>query len=143
MKQSFSILFLLRYATLVVITPLFGIIRPVNGLIVAFFAFLILLSFNIVPYLWVKMYYSKYLILKETLPLEKINFEMIFNKYKISKREQDIFKLMFEGNNNNEIEDKLFISYNTVKNHVYNIFQKTGVSNKTQFVNLFRSFKNN
>ena len=140
MKLSFSILFVLRYIIIVLIMPFIAMIRTINGLLVAFCAFLILFGFNIMPYLWAKKYYSKYLDLEQVIPLREINFEKIFKTYKISKREQDICKLILEGKNNKEIEDKLFISYNTVKNHVYNIFQKVGVSNRTQFINFLPPF---
>ena len=35
---------------------------------------------------------------------------------------------------NKEIEDLLFISYNTVKNHIYNIYQKLGVNSRGQMI---------
>ncbi len=64
--------------------------------------------------------------------------EQLFQKYKISKREQEIIQLICQGKSNREIEDELFISIQTVKDHVYNIFQKTGVKNRVQLSNLFR-----
>ncbi|MCK5146594.1 helix-turn-helix transcriptional regulator [bacterium] len=36
-----------------------------------------------------------------------------------------------------EIADTLYISLKTVKAHIYNSFQKTGVSNRTQLAQLF------
>ncbi|MCK5149143.1 helix-turn-helix transcriptional regulator, partial [bacterium] len=33
-------------------------------------------------------------------------------------------------------QEKLFISYHTVKNHVYKIFQKMGVSNRYELMHL-------
>jgi two-component system response regulator DegU len=39
---------------------------------------------------------------------------------------------------NREIEKELFISLSTVKNHVYNIFQKLGVKNRYELIVLFR-----
>ena len=35
---------------------------------------------------------------------------------------------------NKEIKDQLFISYNTVKNHIYNIYQKLGVNSRSQMI---------
>ena len=39
------------------------------------------------------------------------------------------------------IGEKLFISTTTVKNHIYHIYQKTGVTNKIQLINLINSPK--
>jgi DNA-binding CsgD family transcriptional regulator len=37
---------------------------------------------------------------------------------------------------NQEISDSLFISVQTVKDHIYRIFLKTGVKNRVQLTNL-------
>jgi len=47
---------------------------------------------------------------------------------------------MERGYSNSKLADALFISTRTVKNHVYHIYQKTGVRNKVQLINLIRSF---
>lgn len=119
----------------------FTVLRSINSILLAFAAFFILFNFNIMPYLWVKTYYLKYLILQNKTPIENINFDKVFKKHKISKREREVCKLIIEGNSNKDIEEKLYISYNTVKNHVYNIFQKFGVSNRVQLINFFKSLK--
>ncbi len=54
----------------------------------------------------------------------------------ISKREQDILVLILAGKSNRDIERELFISYHTVKNHVYNIFQKLGVKSRFELARL-------
>jgi DNA-binding CsgD family transcriptional regulator len=56
--------------------------------------------------------------------------------YNISNRESEIIECLVSGLKNEEIADKLFISTKTVNNHIYNIFQKTGVKNRVQLVNL-------
>lgn len=60
-------------------------------------------------------------------------------EYGISKREQDIVKLICEGKTNKEIAAALFITANTVRDHSSNIYRKTGVKNRTQLANLFNS----
>ncbi|MGB9680433.1 MAG: response regulator [Thermoanaerobacteraceae bacterium] len=52
----------------------------------------------------------------------------------LSKREQQIVKLIFEGLSNNEISEKLFISESTVKMHVHKIMEKLGVTSRTLIV---------
>ncbi len=52
----------------------------------------------------------------------------------ISKREAEILLLMHEGLSNQQIADKLFISENTIKKHISNIFQKLHVERRTEAV---------
>ena len=67
-----------------------------------------------------------------------IDIESQFEKYGISKREQEIVLLICEGKSNQEIADELFISLSTVKDHINNLFQKTHVKNRVQLTNLFK-----
>ena len=67
--------------------------------------------------------------------------ENFFNKYRISEREKEIVHLLIKGKSNKEIEDELFISMGTVKNHIYNIFQKLGVKNRAQLITLFKNLR--
>ncbi|MDH4272103.1 MAG: helix-turn-helix transcriptional regulator [Candidatus Aminicenantes bacterium] len=60
-----------------------------------------------------------------------------FIKFGITKREQEIIHLICAGKSNREIEDQLFISLQSVKDHIYRIYQKTGVKNRVQLANLF------
>jgi DNA-binding CsgD family transcriptional regulator len=59
-------------------------------------------------------------------------------RYGISGREREIINLMINGLSNRDIGEKLFISAQTVKNHVYNIYRKTRVENKVQLLNLIQ-----
>jgi len=60
-----------------------------------------------------------------------------FEAYGISPREKEIIRLICEGKTNREIAEELFISIQTVKDHAYRIFRKTGVKNRVQLANLF------
>ncbi|TFG75762.1 MAG: hypothetical protein E4H23_10355, partial [Chrysiogenales bacterium] len=64
-----------------------------------------------------------------------------FNKYRISTREKEIIQYLLKGKSNKEIEDALFISIGTVKNHIYRIFQKLGVKNRGQLSALFKNLQ--
>ena len=57
-------------------------------------------------------------------------------RYGISNREREIIPLILKGLNHKQIGQSLSISSSTVKNHVYNIYQKTGVINRVQLMNL-------
>lgn len=52
----------------------------------------------------------------------------------LSRREQDVIGSMVEGLTNREIAERLSLSENTVKNYVYKIFDKLGVSNRVEAV---------
>ncbi len=50
----------------------------------------------------------------------------------LSDREKEIVQLVAQGCRNKEIGEKLFISEQTVKNHLHNIFDKLGVSDRLE-----------
>jgi two-component system nitrate/nitrite response regulator NarL len=50
----------------------------------------------------------------------------------VSDREREVVKLVVQGFRNREIGEKLFISEQTVKNHLHNIFYKLGVSDRLE-----------
>ena len=52
----------------------------------------------------------------------------------LSKREREVLGLVAEGMNNRAIAARLFISENTVKNHVRNIHEKLGVHTRMEAV---------
>ena len=48
---------------------------------------------------------------------------------KLTKREKEVLKAIFEEKSNQQIADELFISLRTVETHKYNIMEKTGAKN--------------
>ncbi len=74
----------------------------------------------------------------QNLERDENHLEQLNRKFKISKREREVIDLICEGKTNKEIEDRLFISIQTVKDHIYRIYQKTGVRNRVELSNLFR-----
>jgi len=69
------------------------------------------------------------------------NLEKIFEKYKITAREQEIIRLILQGASNKDIEKKLFISNSTVRNHIYNIYQKLNIQNRLELIHMIRTWK--
>lgn len=55
----------------------------------------------------------------------------------LSKRENEILEMLSTGLLYKEIADQLFISTETVRKHVYNIYEKLHVSNRVEAVNRF------
>lgn len=52
----------------------------------------------------------------------------------ISKREHEVLELIAKGLSNQEIADQLFVSLNTVKTHLSNLFLKLDVKRRTQAI---------
>ena len=50
----------------------------------------------------------------------------------LSAREREIVALVAQGYKNKEMAEKMFISEQTVKNHLHNIFDKLGVSDRLE-----------
>lgn len=60
--------------------------------------------------------------------------EDFFEEYHLTQREQEIIKWVMKGHTNKEIGDMLFISQHTARNHIYNIFKKTGIKNRFELI---------
>lgn len=59
------------------------------------------------------------------------------SKYNFTDREVEIIEQVLEGLNNQEVSQRLYISENTVKKHLSNIYKKLEVKTRTQLVKLF------
>jgi DNA-binding CsgD family transcriptional regulator len=94
--------------------------------------------YNLITVLWIHFFDRQPLALSSpheavvaALPQATASFG-----FGISKREQEVIQLICRGLTNQEIADTLFISLKTVKDHNYHIFQKTGVRNRVELVQL-------
>ncbi len=94
---------------------------------------------NLPPLFYLKEYLSKHFRESVFGQAENLNFKHLFDEYGLTNREQEISVLMLEGTGNKEIADKLYISIKTVRNHIYNIFQKFKVNNRTKFFIMIRN----
>jgi len=61
------------------------------------------------------------------------------NSYGLSDRELDVLKLLSQGLLYKEIAERLFITDNTVKNHIKSIYKKMHVQNKIEAINKYKS----
>lgn len=56
------------------------------------------------------------------------------DKYILTKREKEVFKLLVTNKTTKEIAQELNISEKTVRNHISNAMQKLGVKGRAQAV---------
>ncbi|WP_194777685.1 tetratricopeptide repeat protein [Pararhodonellum marinum] len=73
----------------------------------------------------------------KTIDFEQINRQLIAP---LTKRESEIIQLVEKGHTNHEIADILFVSENTIKTHLKNIFSKTHAQNRTDLLHKLRSY---
>ncbi len=90
---------------------------------------------NFVPILWIQYFLLPYYGRLSTGD-ENAVLENLVREHKISKREREIMELIVAGKSNKEIEEQLFISVNTVKNHIYHLYQKLGINSRSQLMHL-------
>jgi DNA-binding NarL/FixJ family response regulator len=75
------------------------------------------------------------LLMSASIPkMEKENKEK--NTYSLSNREMEILKLTIDGYSYKQIAKKLFLSTNTVKKHLSNIYHKLHVTSKAQAIKI-------
>jgi len=75
--------------------------------------------------------------LKEKMTQEgkpKIELDTKLKEMDLTNREKDVLKLIAHGHTNDQIAEKMFISKNTVKSHIKNIYLKLDVKNRIQVI---------
>jgi DNA-binding NarL/FixJ family response regulator len=79
-----------------------------------------------------EVWVSREILLRSAMGGTRIKRSVVQEKTGLSTREIEILLLLSSGIQNEEIAQKLFISPNTVKTHLYNIFKKIHVPNRLQ-----------
>ncbi len=79
-------------------------------------------------------YFGSYLI-ADSRPPQDFSDDLA-RRFRISAREQEVILLLNEGLGNREIAEKLFVSMATVKTHVHNVYEKTGVKGRYELFRL-------
>lgn len=62
--------------------------------------------------------------------------EKIAELHRLTVREKEVLELVYDGYTNPDIAEALFISINTVKKHIRNIYEKLGVNSRMEVVHL-------
>lgn len=82
---------------------------------------------------------QNYILIIDELQLEvnqKGNYskstEEKLKQFELSDRETEVLKLIAQGYKNSEIAEKLFVSQNTIKTHIKNIYVKLDVKNRVE-----------
>jgi DNA-binding CsgD family transcriptional regulator len=60
--------------------------------------------------------------------------------YQLSKREEEVLFHLLEGKSTKKIASALFITEGTAKNHILNIFEKTGLHSRFMLLTLYNKF---
>ncbi|GMR22218.1 MAG: hypothetical protein BMS9Abin37_0552 [Acidobacteriota bacterium] len=94
---------------------------------------------SLVPLFFLKRFLQERRASVFSLPEDSEAMDCFLSRFGLSRREKDVVHLILAGKTNAEIGETLFISPNTVKNHIYNIFRKTSVQSRMQLANLIRS----
>lgn len=61
----------------------------------------------------------------------------VAESYNLTKRESQILLMLARGRTSTYISDKLFLSPNTVRGHIKNIYTKLGIHSKQEIIDLF------
>jgi len=64
------------------------------------------------------------------------NCDLLAREYDLTARERDVLELLARGRNGHYIQEKLVVSYNTVKTHVFHIYSKLGVHTQQEIIDL-------
>jgi DNA-binding CsgD family transcriptional regulator len=59
---------------------------------------------------------------------------LLMSVYGLTEREQDVTRLVLQGNSTAEIAERLVVSAHTVQQHLKSIFDKTGVRSRRDLV---------
>ena len=102
---------------------------------------LVFFSMNLPPLFYWRAYLRKHLAAPVLQKIGTPTLKQFLEDYSISRREEEVIKHLCEGKTNKEISKALFISLQTVKDHIYRIYQKTDVKNRVQLINLIQSYK--
>ena len=107
----------------------------VHDLSMEFYIGMIALVFTVVG-VWIglKLTRRKREVIVKEVRRDFVRNEKYLSECGISSREYEVLELLAQGFSNQEIAEKLFVSLNTIKTHIANIFLKLDVKRRTQAV---------
>ena len=96
----------------------------------------LLLCMNLFPFIWFKYFISESVHKGFSVFCHPSVLNRVSEEFNISNREKEILELLIKGNSNKQIGRDLFISSHTVKNHIYNLYQKLGIKSRGQLMQI-------
>ena len=94
----------------------------INNYTLLIIIIMVLLSVVIILYFLLYFQYNK---MNENDAVRNISI-----KYKLGIQEEKVLNLLIQDLSNQEIADKLYVSVNTIRNHIASIYKKTGMKKK-------------
>jgi DNA-binding CsgD family transcriptional regulator len=135
-SQTFGLLYFVIITVLIVMTNTSHLSPWLEG-----FFFIFLFASHLIPIFFLNINLDKYYIEPVVVIDFKKSAQDFARKYGISGREQEVIELICKGKSNHDISDSLFISLQTVKDHIHRIYLKTDVKNRVQLANLIRKLQ--
>ncbi len=102
--------------------------------ILDYFVFSLFLMTNFFPLIWFKYYFKLYYPEQEHHSYVKLITADLTEKHGLTRREREILDFIISGKSYKEIAGDLYISYHTVKNHIYNLYQKLGINSRGELL---------
>jgi len=134
--RTFGFLYLVIFTALLTMANLTHLSPWLEGFFLIF-----LFASHLIPIFFLNIIIDKYYI----EPVVVIDFNRsvqdFARKFGISGREKEVIELICMGKSNQDISECLFISLQTVKDHIHRIYLKTDVKNRVQLANLIRKFQ--
>ena len=65
--------------------------------------------------------------------------EPLFERFGLTAREREVLVLLLEGRSYKAMQEELFVSLQTIKNHVSRIYKEAEVKNRVELANLVRN----
>lgn len=80
-------------------------------------------------------------LLKTRTEAKEENLQNLADAYAISAREAEVLQLLTKGSSYKQIADELFLSTNTIRKHVENIYRKLHINTKVEAIQLVQKYR--
>ena len=88
---------------------------------------------------YISLYHS-ITIIDTTQNLMKSSYvkNRIMSTYSISEKEYQIIEYLIDGNSNQQIAEEMYISINTVRTHIKNIYRKLNINSQRELLTVMQ-----
>ena len=92
-------------------------------------------------FLWLHRFALPFLKSDQTRQMQEDHLSAFFNRHDLSQREEAVVRGIARGQSNKEVAADLGLSPSTIKNHLYRIYQKLGISTSFELLDLIQASK--